>query len=66
MPKVPKDIREATRALNRSQYQIVRRTKHYAIVERATGRVVMTLHGNQAGRAGRNQLAAMKRKGVIA
>lgn len=66
MARVPKEIREVQRSLKRSRYEVVRRTKHYAVVERATGQVVMTLHGNQGNRAHANQLAALKRKGVLA
>lgn len=68
MAKVPKAIKEATKTLDRTRFELTRRSKHWAIAEKKTGIIVMTLHGNYSkpgGRAGKNQLADMRRAGLL-
>lgn len=64
MPKLPKEIRETTKDLDRERFEYRRLTKHWAIVEKGTGKVKMTLHTN-GGHAARNQLATMRRAGLL-
>lgn len=64
MAKVPKEIREVTKRLDRTRFQIARRAKHWAITD-LNGSLVVTIHCNHGDRGLRNQLAELKRQGVL-
>jgi hypothetical protein len=68
MQGLPKGIREATRDLDRGRFEIGRCKRHYAIVDRVSGQVMMTLAANYSkpgGRMQKNQLAEMRRRGLL-
>lgn len=65
MAKVPKELRQVTKRLDRTRFDLVRRTKHWAIVRKTDGQVLMTLASDTGGRTARNQLAQMKREGWL-
>lgn len=62
--KVPKGIKDAAKGVDFDRFTIVRRSKHYALADRASGKIVMTLHSN-GGRAGANRQADFKRRGML-
>lgn len=65
MPRLPKGIREVNKRLDRSRFEIGRRTNHWAVVDKTTGAVVQTIHENHGGRGLANQLSSLRQKGAL-
>lgn len=68
MARVPKGIREVVKDVDKARYELGHTTKHWALVEKATGKVVFTLHTNSSRPGGcgqKNMRASMRRAGFL-